>query len=56
MGCGCGSTRKRQIKKATKKASKLSNNKKPVNNSNSNPKRTNRMVKIKAINKTLSKK
>ena len=54
MGCGCGSTKKRQIKKAIKKTSS-SGDKKPVNSSKSNQKRKNRMVKIKAINKTLSR-
>ena len=54
MGCGCGSAKKRQIKKATKKISS-SNDKKPVNSINSNQNRKRRMVKIKAINKTLSR-
>lgn len=56
MGCGCGSSKKRQLKKTITKTSKTTSKKKPVNASNKNAKRSSRMVKIKAINKTLTKK
>ena len=55
MGCGCGSTRKRKILKK-KSNSSSSGSKKPVNSiQKKGSKRSSRMVKIKAINRTLTK-
>lgn len=59
MGCGCGSNNKRNIRKKVSNASKRSlntNSKKPVNSLKKDAKRKSRAVKIRAINKTLSKK
>ena len=53
MGCGCGGRKNSNIKKERKINKKAEiKRKEPVNNTQ----RRNRMVKIKAINKSLSKK
>tara|TARA_B100000579_G_C22451293_1_gene674437 strand:+ start:519 stop:689 length:171 start_codon:yes stop_codon:yes gene_type:complete len=56
MGCGCGSLKKRTVKNKVTKTSSVKSNKKPVNSYKKDIKRNSRMVKIKAINKTLTKK
>ena len=58
MGCGCGGARKRRP--VIKKKSSVKPNRSPVNssgtNSASSKRRNSRMVKIKAINRTLTRK
>lgn len=56
MGCGCGQSKKRQVVNKVSQTTKTANQKKPVNNSNKNEKRNSRLVKIQAINKSLTKK
>ena len=57
MWCGCGSSKKRQIKNRVSKVAKnTTSSKKPVNSLKKDIKRKNRAVKIRAINKTLSRK